>query len=31
MVYDLKKHTLIKSNYEIYNKELLVIIHYLKV
>ena len=26
----LKKHTLIKSNYKIHNKELLIITHYLK-
>ena len=31
MAYYLKKYTPIKSNYEIYNKELLVIIYYLKV
>ena len=31
MVYCLKKHTPVKSNYEIYNKELLAIIYYLKV
>ena len=31
MVYYLKKYTLIKSNYKIHNKELLVIIRYLKV
>ena len=31
MAYYLKKHTPAKSNYEIYNKELLAIIHYLKV
>ena len=30
MVYYLKKHTPAKSNYEIHNKELLIIIHYLK-
>ena len=30
MVYYLKKHTPVKSNYEIYNKELLVIIRCLK-
>ena len=30
MAYYLKKHTPIKSNYEIYNKELLAIMHYLK-
>ena len=31
MVYYLKKHTPVKSNYEIHNEEFLVIIHYLKV
>ena len=31
MAYYLKKHTPVKSKYEIYNKELLVIIHYLEV
>ena len=31
MAYYSKKHTPVKSNYEIHNKELLVIIHYLKV
>ena len=31
MVYYLKKHTPVKSNYEIHNKELLIIIRYLKV
>ena len=31
MVYYLKKYTPVKNNYEIYNKELLVIIHCLKV
>ena len=31
MTYYLKKYTPIKSNYEIHNKELLVIIRYLKV
>ena len=31
MVYYLKKHTPVKSNYKIYNKELLAIMHYLKV
>ena len=31
MAYYLKKHTPVKSNYKIYNKELLVIIRYLKV
>ena len=31
MVYYLKNYTPVKSNYEIYNKELLVIMHYLKV
>ena len=31
MAYYLKKHTPAESNYEIYNKELLVIMHYLKV
>ena len=31
MVYYLKKYIPAKSNYEIYNKELLVIIHYLEV
>ena len=31
MVYYLKKYTPVKNNYEIHNKELLVIIHYLKV
>ena len=31
MAYYSKKYTPVKSNYEIYNKELLVIIHYLKV
>ena len=31
MAYYLRKYTPIKSNYEIYNKELLVIMHYLKV
>ena len=30
MVYYLKKYTPAKSNYEIYNKELLTIMHYLK-
>ena len=30
MAYYSKKYTPIKSNYEIHNKELLVIIHYLK-
>ena len=30
MAYYFKKYILIKSNYEIYNKELLIIIHYLK-
>ena len=30
-MYYLKKHTPTKSNYKIHNKELLVIIHYLKV
>ena len=31
MAYYLKKYTPVKNNYEIYNKELLVIIHYLEV
>ena len=31
MAYYLKKYTPVKSNYEIYNKELLVIIRYLEV
>ena len=31
MVYYLKKYTLAESNYKIYNKELLVIMRYLKV
>ena len=31
MAYYLKKHTPAESNYEIYNKELLVIMRYLKV
>ena len=31
MVYYLKKHTLAKSNYEIYDKELLAIMRYLEV
>ena len=31
MAYYLKKYTPIENNYEIYNKELQVIIHYLKV
>ena len=31
MGYYLKKNTPVKSNYKIYNKELLVVIHYLKV
>ena len=31
MVYYLKKHTPAKNNYKIHNKELLVIIRYLKV
>ena len=31
MAYYLKKHTPVKSNYEIYNKELLVIMRCLKV
>ena len=31
MAYYLKKYTPVKNNYEIYNKELLIIIHYLKV
>ena len=31
MVYYLKKYTPVESNYEIHNKELLVIIRYLKV
>ena len=31
MAYYLKKHIPVKSNYEIHNKELLVIIHYLEV
>ena len=31
MVYYSKKYTLVKNNYEIHNKELLVIIYYLKV
>ena len=31
MVYYFKKHTLIKNNYNIYNKELLTIMQYLKV
>ena len=31
MAYYLKKHTPVKSNYEIHNKELLVIMHYLEV
>ena len=30
MAYYLKKHTPVKSNYKIHNKELLVIIHYLE-
>ena len=30
-MYYLKKHTSVKNNYKIYNKELLIIIHYLKV
>ena len=30
MAYYSKKHTPVKNNYKIYNKELLVIIHYLK-
>ena len=30
MVYYLKKYTPAKNNYEIHNKELLVIMHYLK-
>ena len=31
MAYYIKKHMLMKNNYKIYNKELLVIIYYLKV
>ena len=31
MAYYLKKYTPVKSNYKIHNKELLIIIHYLKV
>ena len=31
MAYYLKKHTPVKSNYEIYNKEFLTIMRYLKV
>ena len=31
MVYYLKKYTPVKNNYKIHNKELLIIIHYLKV
>ena len=31
MVYYLKKYTLVESNYEIHNKELLIIMRYLKV
>ena len=31
MAYYSKKYTPAKSNYEIYNKELLIIIHYLKI
>ena len=31
MVYYLKKYTLVKSHYKIYNKELLVIMYYLEV
>ena len=31
MAYYLKKHTPVKSNYEIHNKELLIIMHHLKV
>ena len=31
MVYYLKKHTPVESNYEIYNKELLAIMRYLEV
>ena len=31
MAYYLKKHTPAENNYEIHNKELLIIIHYLKV
>ena len=31
MAYYLKKYTPVKSNYKIYNKELLIIIRYLKV
>ena len=31
MAYYLKKHTPAKNNYKIHNKELLVIMHYLKV
>ena len=31
MVYYLKKYTPVKSNYKIYNKELVVIMRYLKV
>ena len=30
MAYDLKKYTAVESNYKIHNKELLVIIRYLK-
>ena len=30
MAYYLKKHTPVKSNYEIHNKELLVIMYYLE-
>ena len=31
MAYYLKKHTLIKNNYKIHNKELMVIMRYLEV
>ena len=31
ITYYLRKYTLTKSNYEIYNKDLLMIIHYLEV
>ena len=31
MAYYLKKYTLAKNNYKIYNKELLIIMHYLKI
>ena len=31
MAYYLKKHTPVKNNYKIHNKELLAIIHYLEV